>query len=147
MTTTSQLKAAGLTFLLYLVLSVVSSIVLTGIWQAGVDTSSMTNQEIMLMAETSTFIKTGSAIIGLTSAMLCAFILSLKTSKAGFRPTLYFALMLIAYGAISIVLHPEHTLMQQVLKILVPVPACLFSAWVAQRFTKPSIPAQSSQAA
>ncbi len=131
--TTSLIKPAGLTLLLYIALSVLSSIVLTGFWQAGIDTTSMTNQELMLLAESSAYIKTGSAIIGAACAILCAFILSLKKTPR-YRPALVFAAMLILYGALSIVLHPEHTALQQVSKIVMPVPLCLLGAWLAHRF-------------
>ena len=133
-TNTSLIKASGLTFLLYVALSVVCSIVLTGIWPRGVDTSTLTTEQLMLMAETAPFIKTGSAIIGIVSAVVCAFILSLKKTVGGYRPAIYFAAMLVLYGAISIALHPEHTLIQQAAKVLMPFPLCLLGAWLAHRF-------------
>ena len=130
-------KRLLLTFAIYLLVSVSLSIALTAWWQTGIDTSGLSMTEITHFAERSTTIHVGSAIIGAISAVFCAGFAYIKSQSNGYFSALVFAVALVVYGILSIFLHPEHTLIQQVSKVIMPIPLCLFGAWIASLITTP----------
>ncbi|GGW95744.1 hypothetical protein GCM10007391_32380 [Alteromonas halophila] len=141
---TATLKTLGLTFLLYIALTVTGSIILTGVWQSGIDASSMTHQELTHYAAQADMIRVGSALIGAFSAVICAAFATSRSAQASFRPAMYFAVMLIIYGVVSVVLHPEHSLLQQLSKLIAPIPLCLVGAWLARIVSSKRTSGQSS---
>ncbi len=132
-TNMTTLKTLGFTFLLYVALTVTGAIVLTGIWQTGADVNTLSHQQLTMMAAQSDMINLGSAVIGALAAVVCAMFATRRTPGAPYRPAMYFALLLVAYGVLGIVLHPEHSVIQQIGKLVTPVPLCLAGAWLARQ--------------
>lgn len=126
-----NVKSLFLTFLLYIVSTVVMAVLLSLYWQSGIDTALYTQQQLVEMASTSPLINIGSTLIGSGMAVICAYLITSRTGSNSYKHAVYFAGSLILYGIISIVLHPEHEVMQQVAKIVAPVPLCLLGAWLA----------------
>ena len=104
-----------------------------GIWTTNHAPSGMDIEQLTLMAETHPFVVFWSAVVGIGSALISSAMLTAKATSQSYAPALMFAGLLMMYGALSIYLHPEHSLFQQLAKIIVPVPACLFAAWIVQK--------------
>ena len=117
----------------YLLLTVTGSIVMMGVWTTNYAAPGMDIEQLTLMAETHPFVVFWSAVIGIGSALITGAMLTAKATSKSYAPALMFAVLLMMYGALSNYLHPEHSLFQQVGKIIVPVPVCLFAAWIVHR--------------
>lgn len=130
-----QIKPIAIAFGLYLVMTVLLSIVLTTIWQSNLPQTPVDQQQLMQMAATSEFLNVGSALVGCFAGIICAFFITRKTIENGYKYAFYLGGCFILYGLLSIYLHPEHTASQQLGKVLSPIPLCLVGAWFALKFS------------
>lgn len=126
-----SIKSLVITFLIYVVTTVILAVVLSVFWQSGIDTSAYSQQQLIDMAAQSTLLTIGSMFIGSTMAVICAYFITRRTGSDGYKHAIYFAGVLILYGILGIFLHPEHQVFQQAAKLLAPVPLCLLGAWYA----------------
>lgn len=126
-----NVKSLALVFVIYVVSTVFLAVILSIAWQAGIDTTGYTPQQLVQMADNSSLLTVGATIIGSTMSVICAYMITRRTGDNGYKHAVCFAACLILYGVISIVLHPEHHIIQQVAKLLAPVPLCSLGAWLA----------------
>ena len=118
---------------LYLVVSIACSILLTLVWQLNLDVTNQNYQALAQQAEQSPFIIIGSAIIGVFTTMLTAAFITFR-AKRHVLQLVYFTGLLILYGVLSIVLHPEASMLINVLKVLSPAPLCYFGYLIATQY-------------
>ncbi|MBR9790917.1 MAG: hypothetical protein GYB58_04110 [Gammaproteobacteria bacterium] len=126
-----SVKSLVITFLMYVVATVILAVALSVFWQSGIDKSDYSQQQLIDMAAQSNLLTVGSMIIGSSIAVLCAYFITRRTGTDGYKHAMYFAGVLILYGILGIFLHPEHHIIQQTAKLLAPVPLCLLGAWFA----------------
>ncbi|WP_100657822.1 hypothetical protein [Alteromonas flava] len=126
-----KIKNLAVAFGLYILISATLAILLTLYWQTGIPLDQYTTSELQTLAANSGLITIGTAMIGSLTALGCAYAITVKTGAYGYKHACYFAIGLTLYGALSIVLNPEHHLLQQVAKLIMPLPVCLFGAWLA----------------
>lgn len=131
-----SVKSLVIAFLMYIVTTVILAVVMSLFWQSGIDTSAYSQQQLIDMASQSKLLTVGSMIIGSTMAVICAYFITRHTDSDGYKHAQYFAGVLILYGILGIFLHPEHDVIQQVAKLLAPLPLCLLGAWFAIANTK-----------
>lgn len=115
---------------LYLVVSIACSILLTLVWQLNLDVTNQSYQALAQQAEQSPFIIIGSAIIGVFTTMLTAAFITFRAKQHTVQ-LVYFTGLLILYGCLSILLHPEASMLINVLKVLSPAPLCFFGYLIA----------------
>lgn len=126
-----NVKALGLAFATYLISSICLAIVLTIYWQMGLDITQYSQEQIAEMSRNSTFIASASAVIGATLAILCAYMVTFKTGRVGYKHAFYFGVILALYGVAGVFIHPEHHWIHQIAKLTMPFPLCLLGAWFA----------------
>lgn len=130
---TVKKKNLLMAFIGYVATTVALSIGLSMAWQAGLDMTNMTHEKLVALAQDSWLLNHGSKVIGAAMAILISVLLAVKAKGIEYRTCLYFGLILIAYGVLSIVLNPHHGIFEQTLKIITPIPLTLFGAWIAKR--------------
>lgn len=128
-------KSVAIALLSYIVLTVILAVILMTYWQMTFDTQGMSQQQLTELAANSSFIIIGSSIIGALSAMAVSFFMSRKAQGNEYKQAIALAVLLTAYGALSIYLNPEQLIWQQIAKLVTPLPICLFGAWLSNIFT------------
>jgi hypothetical protein len=103
------------------------------VWQLNLDVTNQNYQALTQQAEQSPFIIVGSAIIGVFTTMLTAAFITFS-AKRHVLQLVYFTGLLILYGFLSIVLHPEASMLINVLKLLSPAPLCFFGHIIAVQY-------------
>ncbi len=130
-----SIKPVAITFVLYIVATVTMTIVLTAVWQTTLPEVPTDYAALNELAINSEFLSTGTAILGVIAGIACAFFLTLKTKTQDYKYAIGLGICFVAYGALSIFLHPEHELARQVGKLVSPIPLCMLGAWLAIKLT------------
>ncbi len=107
-------------FLIYVVSTTIISGVLVTVWMSGQNIEGLSSIEVQLLAETSITIQIASGAIGFTVCTILSILLALKTAQSNFKALYYFALTLTCYSIMGVMLHPEHAIVHQLLKLIVP---------------------------
>ena len=110
-----------LALVIYFVLSSLLSVVVSSFWVTQMSQTGITPEEMLRLSETDGFLQLASALIGGCTLVLVAYLFT-KVKKLRSTPAMFaFAWMLIAVGALSVVLHPLHHELHQVAKFIGPV--------------------------
>jgi hypothetical protein len=123
-----SLKWIGFGFAGYIASTVITTILAMSIWVATQDSVGKTQQQLSEMAETDPILILWSAVISIISMFFFSALITRKTANVNIVNGIGLALCLTAYGAISIVMHPEHHWWQQLAKLLLPVIICWLGA-------------------
>lgn len=106
----------------YLLATVFLSAVLVGVWQPAGETDFVALAEA---AETAPMLIWGGAAIGAMVAFLVGALTVRLSYYEGLKNTAVVGLILVIYGAISVVMHPNDPLIFQIGKIILPIPIVL----------------------
>ncbi|MFT4939805.1 MAG: hypothetical protein ACI88A_002854 [Paraglaciecola sp.] len=115
----------------YVFLTIIGSVILSSMWMSQNDIAGLSSQEIGILMEQDTGFAIYTSMLGLLSALFCGWFVSIKTQGGNYTAALIIAVCLAVYGSIGIVVHPEHQVLHQIGKIVVPFVACALGAWIA----------------
>ncbi|NVK25131.1 MAG: hypothetical protein HWE10_09405 [Gammaproteobacteria bacterium] len=132
----TQLKNLTVTFIVYLALTIGLSVLLNVAWQLTIDMSNMTPELFEAAVAQSNFIEIGSALIGVFSAVFCGAFIVKRSGYQSVKPALFFAVLLMFYGLLSALLHPEQVMIQKVSSLIMPFPLALLGAKLAMMLNK-----------
>lgn len=124
-------KWAAIGWLSYVLLTIIATAVITADWMSGRDLTGLTQIQIGQMMDQDVQVSIMTSIVAALSAMVLAYWLTHKTSLSGYRTALAFAAGLALYGIAGIILHPEHLIIHQLLKLIAPFLTCGLGAWFA----------------
>ncbi len=119
-------KAPVISFVTYLLATMIATAVLIQIWMP----AGMPIEQVAQLAETDPFVTFWGGVIGLVTCTLCAMLTTKLSKQTGLKNAVAFGGLLILYGIASIVLHPEHSLLHQVSKVLSPIPVAIFGGYI-----------------
>lgn len=116
-----RVKAVVVSFIAYVVVSVVASIVLVQAWlPAGISA-----EEAARLAESAPLLVNGQLVIGTVLGLAAGFLACHLGGAGGLRNSLAVGVVLIGYAALATVLHPTAPLWQHIVHFIAPVPLTL----------------------
>ena len=122
-----RLKAILAAFIGYLVLSVALFAVIVQFWiPAGVPANRL--QEL---AEADRTLLLWQQILGTFLGVLSGYLAGRMSGALGLRNSLVVGGLLTLYGILGIYLHPDHSLLMQLGKLISPIPITLLGGWIA----------------
>lgn len=134
-----KIKAILIALTSYLIMTIIASSILLQIWMK----PGLSTEALALAAETDPFIVFWSMLIGLSACIACAVIVTALSGSHGLKNAAVYGSILVAYGVISIVLHPDHELLRNIGKLVLPVPVAMFGGWLFMKIKNPRVIAQS----
>ncbi|TRY33371.1 hypothetical protein [Aliiglaciecola sp. M165] len=117
----------------YLLLTIIGGAFITSYWMSGQDLNGLSQGQIAQLMEQDPQVALTTSFLAAIVAIALAFWITLKTQGSGFRTAMVFALGLIIYGAMGIVMHPDHAFIHQLGKLVAPLITCGLGAWLAIR--------------
>jgi len=130
-----SIKWVAIGIITYMLLTVIAAGVLNSVWMAGQDLAGLSQQQVSLMAETSPFITTWSAVIGVLATLFVSMLVTQKSNRKDFSNATGLAVCLTLFGILSIYLHPEHAILHQLGKLFFPITLCLLGAYLTEKFS------------
>ncbi|GAA0855037.1 hypothetical protein [Aliiglaciecola litoralis] len=126
-----SIKWSLLGLIIYLIITVIGSVFLSSTWMANNDISNLSSQQISLLMDKDVSLALYTSLLGGLSALFCGWLATKKAGSNHYNTALILASCLAVYGAISIMLHPEHQLLHQAAKIIGPFLMCGLGAKLA----------------
>lgn len=115
-----SIKWALIAIFTYLLLTVLGSAILSSIWMADYDVMQLSAEQIATVLNNDTKLNIYLAIVGSVSAVICFLLVMWRSDNKELGTLLVLVVFLTLYGAVSISLHPEHHLVHQLLKLIMP---------------------------
>jgi MFS family permease len=134
-----KIKAILIALTSYLIITIIASSILVQIWMK----PGMSPEELALAAETDSFIAFWSMLIGLSASIICAVIVTALSGSHGLKNAMVYGSILVAFGVLSILLHPDHDMLRNIGKLVLPVPVAMFGGWLLIKIKHPRVVAQS----
>jgi peptidoglycan/LPS O-acetylase OafA/YrhL len=127
---TLKIKAVTVSIATYIISTMIAAGVLVQIWMP----KDIPMERIAELAETDPFILFWSNIIGGLACMFCSILATKLSTQAGLKNALLFGALIVVYGILSILMHPQHSLEHQIVKVLSPIPLALIGGWIYMKW-------------
>ena len=117
-------KLFTIAFFSYLIITVILAAILISLWLPGQDIQGLNQVQLQVLAGSSSTIQFCSALIGSATALIISMVLAHKTRHINNSAIIGFTILLTCYSVLSIWLHPEHNLVYQLIKPILPAMVC-----------------------
>ncbi len=123
-------KLFSVAFVGYLVITIILAAILMSVWLSGQNTQEMTKVQLQILAESSLIIQLLSAVIGTVTALVISMVLAHKTRHENNSAIIGFSVLLTCFSLFSVWAHPEHHMIYQVTKPVLPFLVCFLGYWL-----------------
>ena len=126
-------KLFTIAFFGYLIITITLAALLLSLWLSGQNTQDMNQIQLQILAESSLEIQFCSAVIGVATALFINMVLAHKTRHENNSALIVFTVLLTCLSLLSIWLHPEHSMIYQLMKPVSPAVVCFFGHWLINK--------------
>ena len=132
----ASVQSVLIAFVGYLVVATIAMIIVVQRWMpAGVTDK----QELARLAELDPSLLMWQSVLGSILCIAAGFAVCHFSGAKGLKNSLLLGALLVFYGALGILLHPDHPPLMQAAKLLAPIPLALLGGWLRLRFASHAV--------